>query len=72
MLVAGQNPDAVLAEAAHYGVRYFVVTPSLLATYYPGTDLGRISALRHLRKVFFSGDPSGDFVAIFRVEKRAA
>jgi hypothetical protein len=72
MLVAGEDPDAVLAEAARYGVRYFVVTPELLSARYPGTRLERIGALRHLRSVFFSGDPAGDFVAIFRVEKRAS
>jgi hypothetical protein len=72
MLVAGDDPDAVVAEAARYGVRYFVVTPYLLTNYYPGTDLSRIGALRHLRSVFFSGDPKGDFVAIFRVERRAS
>jgi hypothetical protein len=72
MLVAGRDPDAVLAEAARYGVRYLVVTPSFLTTYYPASDLGRIGDLRHLRRVFFSADPSGDFVAIFRVEKRAS
>jgi hypothetical protein len=72
MLVAGGDPDAVLAEAAHYGVRYFVVTPSFLTSYYPAADLGRIGALPHLRRVFFSSDPAGDFVAIFRVEKRAS
>jgi hypothetical protein len=72
MLIDGQNPDAVLAEAAHYGVQYFVVTPYLLANYYPGADLSRIGALGHLRSVFFSGDPRGDFVAIFRVERRAS
>jgi hypothetical protein len=72
MLVAGHDPDAVLAEAARYGVRYFVVTPYLLTNYYPSHDLSRIGALSHLRSVFFSGDPKGDFVAIFRVERRAS
>jgi hypothetical protein len=72
MLVQGPEPDTVLAEAARYGIRYVVVTPSLLNRYYPGTDVGRIGALRHLRRVFFSGDPAGDFVAIFRVDKRAS
>jgi len=72
MLVEGRDADAVLAEAARYGVRYFVVTPSLIQSYYRGTDLGRIGAQPYLRRVFFSGDPEGDFIAIFRVEKRAS
>jgi hypothetical protein len=53
-------------------VRYLVVTPSLLSRYYPGSDLDQLGAARHLRKVFFTGDPHGEFVAIFRVEKRAS
>lgn len=72
MLVGAGDPDAVLAEASRYGVRYLVVTPALLGRYYPDTDLDRIGAARHLRRVFFTGDPRGDFVAIFRVEKRAS
>jgi len=72
MLVGGEDPDAVLAEASRYGVRYLVVTPSLLSRYFPGTDVARIGTARHLRSVFFSGDPHGDFVAIFRLEKRAS
>ncbi|PYQ02961.1 MAG: hypothetical protein DMF82_14590, partial [Acidobacteria bacterium] len=72
MLVMGGDPDALLAEAARYGVRYFVVTPSFLASYYPKSDLGRIGVLPHLRSVFYSRDSSGDFVAIFRVEKPAS
>jgi hypothetical protein len=72
MLVAGPDPDAAIAEAARYGVRYVVVTPAFLTSYYPASDIGQIGAQRHLRRVFFSGDPDGDFVAIFRVEKRAS
>ena len=72
MLVRGEDADAVLAEAARYGVRYFVVTPFLLANHYPDADVGAIGARSHLRRVFFSSDPGGDYVAIFRVEKRAS
>lgn len=72
MLVEGRDPDAVVAEAAKWGVGYFVVTPYLLKHYYRGTDLDRIGALAHLRRVFFSGDPERDFVAIYRVEKRSS
>src|SRR5438093_5641747 len=54
LLVEGRDPDAVVAEAARYGVRYFVVTPYLLTNYYPGTDLERIGALAHLRRVCFA------------------
>ena len=70
MLVAGPDPEAAVAAAARYGVRYLVVTPYLLSTYYSGTDLGRIGAQRHLQSVFFTGDPDGDYVAIYRVKKR--
>jgi hypothetical protein len=72
MLVEGRDPDAVVAEAARWGVAYFVVTPYLLKHYYRAADLDGIGALRHLRSVFFAGDPDGDFVAIYRVEKRSS
>jgi hypothetical protein len=67
LLVSGRDPEAVLAASARYGVRYLVVTPSFLRDHFPGESLAKLRELRHLQAVFFTGDPSGEFIAIFRV-----
>ena len=65
LLVTSEDPTAVRATAASYGVTYLMVTPPLLAPH--GLDLARLEARPHLRRVFFSGDRAGDYVAVFEI-----
>lgn len=65
-LVKGEDGAAVRAAAAPYGVQYLVVDPVLLARYAP-VNLADLERRPHLRRVHFSGDPDGDFIAVFRL-----
>jgi len=66
LLVRSDDAAEVRAAAAPYRVQYLLVDPALLARYPPVTlaDLQRRS---HLRLAHFSGDPHGDFIAVFRL-----
>jgi len=65
-LVKGEDGAAVRAAAAPYRVQYLLVDPALLARYAPVT-LADLERRPHLRRVHFSGDPDGDFIAVFRL-----
>jgi hypothetical protein len=64
-LVASEDAAAVGAAAAAYGVTHLVVTPSLLAPH--GLDLARLESRPHFRRLFFSGDRGGDYVAVLEI-----
>lgn len=55
-----------LPEGAPYPVRFLMVTPALLARYPPVT-LGDLDARPDLRRIHLSGDPAGDYVAVYEV-----
>jgi hypothetical protein len=63
--LARGGPSDRLAEAARFGVSHLVVTPELLAVL--GLTLEEVDARPYLRRVHFSGDPAGDYVALFAV-----
>jgi hypothetical protein len=65
-LVRGEDGAAVRAAAAVYGVQYLLVDPALLARYAP-LALIDLERRPYLRRVHFSGDPDGDFIAVFRL-----
>jgi hypothetical protein len=65
-LVKSEDGAAVRAAAAPYRVEYLLVDPALLARYAPLT-LAELERRPHLRRVHFSGDPDGDFIAVFRL-----
>ncbi|PYQ04820.1 MAG: hypothetical protein DMF83_17220 [Acidobacteria bacterium] len=67
LLVSSEDGAAVRAAAAPYRVRYLLVDPALLARHPPVT-LADLERRPHLRRVHFSGDPEGDFVAIYRLD----
>ena len=67
LLVTSEDGAAVREAAAPYGVRYLLVDPPLLARHFPVT-LADLERRPHLRRVHFSGDPEGDFVAIYRLD----
>jgi hypothetical protein len=66
-LLKDEDGAAVRAVAAPYRVQYLLVDPALLARYAPVT-LSDLERRPHLRHVHFSGDPDGDFIAVFRLE----
>lgn len=66
-LVRG-GPGDPAAEAARLGVTHLVVTPESLAE--AGVSLGALEARPYLRRVHFSGDPGGTWVALFALDRR--
>jgi len=66
-LVRGTDPAATRATALGYGVRYLAVTPAFLALY-PGATLQGLEQRADLREVHRTGDPRGEYVALFRIE----
>jgi hypothetical protein len=70
-LVRSDDGAAVRAAAAPYGVQYLLVDPALLARYPPVT-LADLDRRPHLRLAHLSGDPQGDFVAIYRLSPAPA
>ena len=66
ILVRSDDAAEVRTAAAPYGVQYLLVDPALLARYPPVT-LADLDRRPHLRRVHFSGDPDGDFIAVFRL-----
>jgi hypothetical protein len=58
--------SAVLATARARGVTHLLVTPALLARH-PTVRLEEMGTRPHLRNDFLWMEPSGDFVAIFRL-----
>ena len=70
LLVRSDDGAEVRAAAAPYGVRYLLVDPALLARYPPVT-LTDLDRRPHLRLAHFSGDPEGEFVAVYRLEGTA-
>jgi hypothetical protein len=71
LLALGTDATAVRRALSAYGVSYFLVTPNLLATF-PGLTLADLEARSHLERVHMTGDPAGDFVAIFRIRPEGA
>jgi len=67
LLVTSDDAAAVRAAAAPYGVRYLLVDPALLARH-PSVTLADLDRRSGLRRVHFSGDPEGDFVAVYRLD----
>lgn len=67
LLVTSDDAAAVRAGVAPYGVRYLLVDPALLARHPPVT-LADLDRRPGLRRVLLSGDPEGDFVAIYRLD----
>ena len=67
LLVSSEDGAAVRAAAAPYGVRYLLVDPALLA-HHSAVTLADLERRPHLRRVHFSGDSEGDFVAIYRLD----
>lgn len=70
LLVRSDDAAEVRTAAAPYRVQYLLVDPALLARYPPVT-LADLDGRPHLRRMRFSGDPEGDFVAIYRLESAA-
>jgi hypothetical protein len=64
-LVQAEDAATVRASAAPYGVTHLAATRSLLARH--GLSLARLGARSHFRRVYFTGDPAGDFVAVLEL-----
>lgn len=71
LLALGTDAKAVRRALSPYGVQYFLVTPELLTTF-PGLTLADLESRPHLERVSITGDPGGDFVAIFRIRPEGA
>jgi hypothetical protein len=67
VLVSQDNPVLARSAALRYGVDYLAITQDLLH-WYPGLTLAHIDARPHLKRVFFSGDPQGEFLALYHLE----
>jgi hypothetical protein len=65
-----ERDPAVLESARARGVTHLLVTPALLAQH-PAVRLEEIGTRPHLRSDFLWMEPSGDFVAIFRLVEPA-
>jgi hypothetical protein len=65
-LVEAEDGAALRASAAAYGVTYLAVTPSLLAQH--GLSLAQLEARPHFHRVYFTGDPAGNFVAVLELQ----
>ena len=59
------DPEEVRRAAAPYSVTHLVVTPTVLRGY--GLTFGEVDARGDLQRVFTTGDPDGDFLAIFEL-----
>ena len=70
VVVSEDDPTIARAAAARYGIGYLAMTQALLRRY-PGLSLERIEARPHMKRVFFAGDPKGEFLALYRVEGAA-
>jgi hypothetical protein len=66
-LVRGGHLEAARSAARRYRLRYLVVTPALLSAY-PDVRLSDLERREDLDRVFFTGNPRGDYVAIFRLK----
>ena len=53
-------------SAAPFGVTHLAVTRSLLSRY--GQSLAALEARSHFRRVYFTGDPAGNFVAVLELK----
>ena len=65
-LVEAEDAATLRASAAPYGVTYLAVTPSLLAQH--GLSLAQLEARSHFHRVYFTGDPAGNFVAVLELQ----
>jgi hypothetical protein len=65
-LLTSENPRAVSAAAARYGVGYLLVGPAYLAEH-SALTLADLDRKGHLRRLHLAGEPDGDFVAIYQV-----
>jgi hypothetical protein len=65
LLLLERDPE-VLAAARARGVTHLLVTPGLLARF-PSVRLEELGTRPHLRSDFLWMEPSGDFVAVFRL-----
>jgi hypothetical protein len=59
------GPGDPRVDAARYGIRYVLVTPSLVSDL--GLTLEDVDTRPWLRRVRFDGDPRGEYVAVFAV-----
>jgi hypothetical protein len=66
-LVRG-SPGDPAADAARLGVSHLVVTPALLAD--AGVTLAELDERPYLRQVHLTGDPRGEYVALFAIGRR--
>jgi hypothetical protein len=60
------SDDTAIRRAAQYGVEYLVVTPEALARH-PGVALQDLDRRERLERVKLSGEPSREYVAVFRL-----
>jgi hypothetical protein len=59
------GPGDPRVDAARYGIRYVLVTPTLVSDL--GVTLEDVDTRPWLRRVHFDGDPRGEYVAVFAV-----
>lgn len=65
-LLQAEDAGTSRASAAPFGVTYLAVTRPLLARH--GLGLERLETRSHFRRVYFTGDPAGDFVAVLELQ----
>lgn len=65
-LVAGGDAELVASGRKRWGVSHLLVTPTFLAE--QGVSLDALRSRRDLREVHFTGEPAGEFVAIFEIK----
>jgi hypothetical protein len=70
IIVARDETALVLESAARYGITHIAITHELLRSY-PGLRLEQIGARPHMRRLFFAGDPDGEFLALFAIRGAA-
>jgi hypothetical protein len=67
VLVSSDDPALVRAAAGRYGISHLAVTQDLLRGY-PWLSVEAIDARPHMKRVFFAGDPRGEFLALYAIE----
>jgi hypothetical protein len=70
VIVSRDDAAVVRAAAARYGISHLAVTQELLRSY-PGLTLAALDARPHMKRLFFAGDPQGEFLALYRIEGAA-
>jgi hypothetical protein len=67
VIVSGDDPALVRAAAGRYGISHLAVTHDLLRNY-PGLTVEGIDARPHMQRLFFAGDPRGEFLALYAIQ----